>query len=169
MSDTNNIDELRIWYALYRLEAKHWYDVDFNGGRSVHELYCADGLFAVGPNRFEGQHGIKTFYEWRRARRVASTRHIVTNVMVLAQDERRATASGLITMYHAKGSAPVHDGNVPALVADFASDCILGPDDTWRYASHTLDPVFMGTDIPLSLAIDPRFLAPARSHDTVCR
>jgi hypothetical protein len=167
MSATDDIDELRIWYALYRLEAKHWNDVDFNGGCAAHELYCGDGLFAVGPNRFEGQQAIKNFYEWRRGCSKTNTRHIITNVMVLAQDARRATASGLITIYRANGRAPLYGGNVPALVADFASDCILGPDDAWRFASHIVNPVFMGADIPLSLAIDPKFLAPARTNETV--
>src|SRR5271168_4183112 len=111
MSAANNTDELRIWYALYQLEAKHWYDVDFNGGCSVHELYSPDGRFAVGPNRFEGQHGIKSFYEWRRRCGKTNTRHVVSNVMVLTQDERRATASGMISIYRAKGCTPLYGGN----------------------------------------------------------
>jgi len=169
MRGTNDIDELRIWFELYRLEAKHWYDVDFNDGRSAHELYCDDGLFAVGPNRFEGQHGIKAFFEWRRGREKRSTRTVITNVMVHAQDGRRATMSGIVTSYNAKGSTPLEDGNVPALIADFTSECVLEQDDSWRYASHTLKPVFKGSETLLSLAIDPSFLASHSSHHSVGR
>jgi hypothetical protein len=165
MSGKSDIDELGLWYALYRLEVGYWNDVDFNGGSTVHELYRGDGVFAVGPNRFEGQRAIKTFYEWRRSRGETTTRHIVTNVAVLAQDARRARASGLITIHRAKGGHPIQEGTQPALVADFASDCILDPDDVWRYASHVLDPVFVGADVPLSLSVDPRFLA-ARMNET---
>jgi hypothetical protein len=160
------MDELRLWYALYQLEAKYWHDVDYNGGSSVHELYCDDGLLPVGGKEFKGRHTIKTFYEWRRGR-VQTARHIISNVTVRAQDERRATAFGVITIYHTRGGPPIHAGNVPALVSDFASECILSSADTWRYAAHVLRPVFIGTDTPFSLSIDPAFVAHlARSRDS---
>jgi hypothetical protein len=160
------MDELHLWYALYRLEVKYWYDVDYNGGSSVHELYCDDGLLSVGGKEFKGRHTIKTFYEWRRGR-VEAARRIINNVTVRAQDERRATALGVITIYRTRGSPPVHAGNVPALVSDFVSECVLSSADTWRYASHVLRPVFIGPDTPFSLSIDPAFVAHlARSRDT---
>jgi hypothetical protein len=161
------MNELQLWHALYQLEIKHWYDVDCNGGSSVHYLYCDDGLLSVGGKEFKGQHTIKTFYEWRRTRS-DSERHVISNFWVCPQDERRATACGLITVHRARGiRTPLRTGNVPALVSDVTSDCILGPDDTWRYASHVLRPVFIGPDIPFLLSIDPEFVAYlARSGDT---
>jgi len=167
MSSPQDIEEQATWFALYRLEARYWYDVDYNGGRDAHEFYLSDGLFAIGPNRFEGRHGIKTFYEWRRARGKMTSRHIISNLLVDSQDERRAKAFGLITVHRGKGEAPLRYGFVPSLVADFTSDCVRGPDDVWRYASHILDPVFVGDDVPLSLAIDPRFLATPRAPESV--
>jgi hypothetical protein len=132
----------------------------------VHELYCDDGLLSVGGKEFKGRHTIKTFYEWRRGR-VETARHIIHNVTVRAQDERRATAFGVITIYRTRGSPPAHAGNVPALVSDFVSECVLSPADTWRYASHVLRPVFIGPDTPFSLSIDPAFVAHlAQSRDT---
>ena len=160
------MDELRLWYALYQLEVKYWHDVDYNGGASVHELYCDDGLLSVGGKEFKGRHTIKTFYEWRRGR-VETARHLISNVTVRARDERRATAFGVITIYRTRGGPPVHAGNVPALVSDFVSECVLSPADVWRYASHVLRPVFIGSDTPFSLSIDPAFVAHlARSRDT---
>jgi hypothetical protein len=159
------MEELRLWYALYQLEVKYWYDVDYNGGSSVHELYCDDGLLSVGGKVFKGRHTIKTLYEWRRER-VETARHVISNVTVRAQDEWRATAFGVITIYRSRGSPPVRAGNVPALVADFVSECVLSPADTWHYASHVLRPVFIGPDTPFSLSIDPAFVADlARSRD----
>jgi hypothetical protein len=168
MNDTYD-DELQLWYALYRLEAKHWYDVDFNGGRRVHDFYCPDGQYIVGPNRFEGQKGIRTFYDWRRSRGEMSSRHIISNFVVQERDGRRARASGLITTHCAKGGPPVEYGNVPALVSDFTSEYVLGNDEVWRYMSHRLDPVFIGKDTPLSLAIDPQYLASPRARETTDR
>ena len=31
-----NMNELQLWHDLYQLEVKYWYDVDYNGGSSVH-------------------------------------------------------------------------------------------------------------------------------------
>jgi hypothetical protein len=164
MDDNDDIGELRIWYALHQLESKLWHDVDFNGGRCAHEFYCTDGLFAVGGNRFEGRGGISAFYEWRRGRGETSTRHIVSNMVLSARGGRSAKAAGLITVHRGRGIPPFRSANVPVLVADFASECILGDDGVWRFASHILDPVFVDQDAPPSLAVDPRFLAIAKPH-----
>src|SRR5580698_7294419 len=107
MNATNVVDEPKIWHALNRLEAEHWRDVDVNGGRSVHDLYESDGLFVVGPNRFEGREGIQIFYQWRRGRGNNTTRHIISNVIVHAEGERYAKLSGLITIYRGAGSPPL--------------------------------------------------------------
>ena len=46
----------------------------------------------------------------------------------------------------------------PELVADLSGDCVLGDDKIWRYQSHVLQPVFVGSDIPLSISIDTQIL-----------
>jgi SnoaL-like domain len=152
-------DELEIWCALHQLECKHWHDVDFNGGRSAHEFYRDDGLFAVGQNRFEGRDVIRTFYDWRRGRGEVTTRHLISNVIVVAQDESRAKAVGSITVYRARGIPPLRRADGPTLIADFVSECVRGDDAVWRYVAHVLDPVFVDSDAPFSLSIDPAFLA----------
>ena len=45
------------------------------------------------------------------------------------------------------------------LVADLSSDCVLGEDKIWRYETHVLQPIFVGSDIPLSISIDTQILA----------
>ena len=45
------------------------------------------------------------------------------------------------------------------LVADLSADCVLGEDKVWRYQSHVLQPIFVGSDIPLSISIDTQILA----------
>ena len=45
------------------------------------------------------------------------------------------------------------------LVADLNADCMLGEDNTWRYQSHVVKPIFVGSDIPLSISIDTQILA----------
>jgi hypothetical protein len=168
-----NINKLGMWFALYHLECQHWYDVDSNGGRSTHEFYENDGLYAVGRNRFCGRDSIRNFYDWRRGRGQVITRHLVTNVNLIAEDERRAKSVGLLTVYRVRGGGYRVDRRQvltkvdgPVLVADFESDCVLGADDVWRYQSHTIDPVFVDIDAPFSLAVDPQYLS-ERSY-TAC-
>jgi hypothetical protein len=160
-----SLSEGELWLALNRLELRCWHDVDFNGGRAVHELYCSDGIFTVGKNRFEGRESIRAFYEWRRRRREMVTRHIVTNLIVLESSESRARASGSLTVYRGIGLPPFADTIEPVLVGDFISDCVRGDGGAWLYASHAVDPLFMGSDVPLSLAIDPSYLAKLQSQD----
>jgi SnoaL-like domain len=160
-----SLGEAELWFALNRLESRCWHDVDYNGGRAVHELYRSDGLFTVGKNRFEGRESIRAFYEWRRRRREMTTRHLVTNLIVLEGGETHARAAGSLMVYRGIGNPPFVDDIEPVMVGDFISDCVRGDDGAWLYASHAIDPLFMGSDVPLSLAIDPSFLATLQARD----
>ena len=44
------------------------------------------------------------------------------------------------------------------MIADFEVQCVLGEDQLWRFQSHVLRPIFVGSDVPISLSIDPRHL-----------
>ena len=59
-------EDMMLWYALNRLIADYWVEVDENGGRRAHEFYEAEGFYAVGNNRFEGHEKIEAFYARRR-------------------------------------------------------------------------------------------------------
>jgi len=148
-----------LWCALYRLEAKYWYDVDFNGGCNAAKFYIASGVFAVGENQFEGRDRITAFYAWRRRRGEASTRHVVSNLIVEQQAADRAKAFGVISIYRGTGRPPFRGKSAPALVADLVSEWVREEDGVWRYAAHVLHPIFVGNDVPLSLAVDVRELA----------
>ena len=43
----NAHDEVDLWHALYRLEARYWHDVDCNSGRNAHEFYVPDGMMVA--------------------------------------------------------------------------------------------------------------------------
>jgi hypothetical protein len=47
-------DDLALWYAINRLMASYWADVDDNGSSSAHEFYVLEALYTVGANRFDG-------------------------------------------------------------------------------------------------------------------
>jgi hypothetical protein len=56
-------------------------------------------------------------------------------------------------------ACPRQGGRSARLIADVISECVRGEDGTWRFRSHVVQPVFLGSDHPLSLAIDGQFLS----------
>ena len=154
--------DLALWFALYSLTTRYWRDVDFNAGRRAHEFYQADGLFIAGQNRFAGPDSIRAFYAWRGRAGQTTTRHLVSNLLVAKAEGRRATAVGMMNLHRADVLASGAKAVVPILVADFTSECVRGEDEVWRFSCQHLNPIFVSADVPLSLAIDPNFLAAAR-------
>jgi hypothetical protein len=155
----NTHEEADLWHALYCLEARYWHEVDSNRGRNAHEFYVPDGLMVVGHNRFQGRDKIKEFYEWRQRMATTSissttTRHLINNLFVEPRDDGRAKVLGIVSFYSAAVRAPAPQCKPPTLVADLVNECVLDGDSRWQFKSHTLQPVFMGHEAPLSIAID---------------
>jgi hypothetical protein len=151
-------DDLALWYALNRLMINYWAEVDNNGGAQAHEFYLPDALYAVGDNRFEGEQKIRAFYARRRQRGRTTTRHLVNNLLVFRDDARSARTIGVMSLYRADGGPPFQGARPPAMIADFEAQCVLGDDRQWRFQSHVLRPIFVSSDVPISLTIDPRHL-----------
>jgi hypothetical protein len=152
MPDT---DDLALWYALNRLMTNYWVDVDNNGGRQAHEFYLPDALYAVGANQFEGEENIRAFYDRRRQRGGATTRHLIDNLRVFRDNARRARVVGVMSLYRAEGRPPVNEVRPFAMISDFEARCVLGDDQHWRLQSHVLRPIFIGSDRPFSVTVDP--------------
>jgi hypothetical protein len=157
MDIPQNTSDAQLWYAIHSLLVNYWRDVDFNEGRSAHEFYLADASFVVGDNRFNTNEGIKTFYTWRRRREKFGTRHLLSDLLVVADGELRAKAFGVMTLHRATGRPPFRN-TVPTLIADLRCECTLCEDGAWRFASHILDPLFIGDDVPLSLSVNTKHL-----------
>jgi SnoaL-like domain len=151
-------DDLALWCALNQLIANYWADVDQNGGRQAHEFYLPDGLYAIGNNRFEGKEKIEAFYTRRRSGTVM-TRHLISNLRVLREDEpQQARIVGIMTLYRADGRSPFQGARPPAMIVDFEAQCVLVEDRLWRFQSHVLRPFIVGSDFPASIMINPRTL-----------
>jgi hypothetical protein len=154
MRDT---DDLALWYALNRLMTNYWPDVDQNGGNQAHEFYLSEALYVVGRNRFEGAEKIRAFYARRRQRGNTTTRHLIDNLQVFRADAQHARTVGVMSLYRADGRPPFQLARPPAMIADFEAQCVLG-DGIWRFQSHILRPIFVGSDLPASISIDPQRL-----------
>jgi hypothetical protein len=151
-------DDLTLWYALNRLMTNYWADVDHNGGGQAHEFYLPEALYTVGHNRFEGAEKIRAFYARRRQRGNTTTRHLIDNLRVFREEARRAATAGVMSLYRADGRPPFQLARPPAMIADFEAQCVLGDDGIWRFQSHILQPIFVGSDLPASISIDPERL-----------
>jgi hypothetical protein len=158
MDVPHNTNDQQLWYAIYSLLVNYWRDVDLNLGRDAHDFYVADGSFIVGDNHFESHEGIRTFYTWRRGREKAGSRHLLSDLAVVGDGERRARAFGVMTLHRASGLPPFRS-TVPTLIADLTCVCVQGDDGRWRFERHILDPVFVGDDVPLSLSVNTQHLA----------
>jgi hypothetical protein len=150
-------DDLALWYALNRLIANYWAEVDENGGEQAHQFYVPDGHYAIGNNRFEGEEKIRAFYARRRYGTVM-TRHVVANLRVFGEDARHARMAGVMSLYRADGRSPFQGARPPAMIADFEARCVLGEDRQWRFQSHVLLPFIIGSDLPASITIRPQAL-----------
>ncbi|MBV8935368.1 MAG: nuclear transport factor 2 family protein [Alphaproteobacteria bacterium] len=147
-------DDATLWYSLNRLIADYWAEVDDNGGSLAHEFYLPDAVYSVGTNRFEGAEKIRAFYARRGRHGTITTRHLISNVRVFRDGARSAQAGGVMSLYRADGPPPIERMRPPAMIADFAATCLLGDDETWRFKSHVIRPIFVGSDRPASISID---------------
>jgi hypothetical protein len=152
MQDT---DDAALWYALNRFVVNYWAEVDRNGGGEAHHFYVGDALFAVGQNRFPGRNKIRAFYEERQRRGYTTTRHLISNLQVWPVDDREVRLTGVLSLYRADGRPPFTGARAPMLVADLEAECVRGENGQWLYRSHILHPLFIGSDIPYSLSINP--------------
>ena len=149
-----------LWHALYQLEAKYWHEVDFNGGQDAHEFFTPDGVMVVGDNTFRSRDKIREFYRWRAQQAATSVRtaktmrHLISNILVESSGEGWASVVGVVSFYGGSPFPASRQSKPPMLIADLANRCVLGEDGAWRFQSHTLKPVFMSPDVPLSIAID---------------
>ncbi len=73
-------------------------------------------------------------------------------------EQKNARSVGVMSLYRADGSPPFQGARPPAMIADFEAQCVLGDDRLWRFQSHVLRPIFVGSDVPISLTIDPKHL-----------
>jgi hypothetical protein len=151
-------DDPALWYALNRLIADYWADVDDNAGRHAHEFYVPEALYIVGNNRFEGADKIRAFYTRHRQHGTITTRHLVGNLRAFRENGGRARAVGVMSLYRADGPPPIERMRPPAMIADFEARCMLGDDRVWRFQSHIIRPIFVGSDRPASISIDPQRL-----------
>ncbi|MES2511198.1 MAG: nuclear transport factor 2 family protein [Pseudomonadota bacterium] len=125
------------------LLADYWYEVDHHWGRNAHQLYTAEGVFAIGDDRMNGPAAVQAFYNWRESRGAREARHVISNLRVISRGADHAELDCILCLYAADG-VPVLPSSPPILIADEVAECVRGSDGLWRFKSHFLKPVFKG-------------------------
>jgi len=77
---------------------------------------------------------------------------------VFQDDARRARTVGVMILFRADGRPPCEWSKPPAMIADFEAHCVVDDDQMWRFQSHVLRPIFVSSDRPASITIDPQRL-----------
>lgn len=142
----SSIRHAGVLQALTALEVDYWYDVDRNWGRTAHTFYVEDGVFAIGDKVMAGRQAVIDFYRWREGRGARTARHVVSNFRLSDRRGDTAEFECIMCLYAADG-LPVRESRPAIMIADVQSVCKLA-DNTWRYTSHRLLPVFMGGEAP---------------------
>jgi hypothetical protein len=127
--------------ALGELLTEFSHRLDMERGASVHELFTADGTFALDGDVVHGRAAIRLGYERRAARGPRTARHLVSNVRVRFASDRRAHVRSILVLYAEDGTPP-HAAQAPLLVADVDDVCVRGSDELWSFESRDLRSLF---------------------------
>ena len=128
--------------AIEQLVAEHAWLIDHGQAERIAALYAEDArVLGIGPDKV-GQAAIRVWAEERAAMTGRRSRHVQSNLRLVAvsPDECRGTLA--LTVYR-------HDGEgradpVPFAVADYDDIYVRGTDDVWRFAERRLSIVFGG-------------------------
>lgn len=133
--------------AAQDLILRFWAVVDEVEECSGAELFIPDGALVIESFRAEGAEELGRYFAARRAlsaERQRATRHLCTNLRVLAGEGIRLCAT--ITVFSGTGARPLPLG-APSTLADFTFDCVETPEG-WRFREVRGALVFTGADTP---------------------
>lgn len=116
MSDSEAFRFRQVVRTIEDLVTEFAYRVDFQGGRSVAELFCVDGVYEADGRRSVGRSAIEAAYERRAALGPRTARHLFTNVRVRPALDGCYDASCLMLLFADNGFPPLPA--YPLLVAD---------------------------------------------------
>jgi hypothetical protein len=140
--------------------------------RFVEPFVCHFGLLTIGIFRGRckrsGRDGLPvgslSWIEWGQqvyARLPAARQHQHASHLVGVSIPGRRTAppdgrDG--ALHRADSSRPDQGAKPPVMIVDFEAQCVFGNDRLWRFQSHLLRLFCIGSDIRVSMSIDPQHL-----------
>lgn len=149
MTTASDVDRAALTQELTALVTALWYDIDHNRGRSASTFFTADADLMFSARSFRGTAEIDEVYAGRAARGARVSRHVVTNLHVVAADAERVTAVSVLVLFAEDGEAP-RPTTAPALVAD-VTDEFVRVDGRLRIASRRIDHAFIAPTTVLAV------------------
>ncbi|WP_043353761.1 nuclear transport factor 2 family protein [Cupriavidus basilensis] len=133
------------WISISQTIADHVWLIDNNMADRAIDLF-AEGArleFAKGapvPAVYDGKKSVEGFLKARAAQRDGVSRHIVTNVRMIRQEDGSVLATSLVTLY--RGNAGERS-TTAAVIADVTETYVLEPDQVWRIMERVVMPVLL--------------------------
>ncbi len=118
-----------------------WYDIDLGDSTNVQYYFTPDAVLSFDGREIHGREAIHEGY-MTRAKSNRLSRHIVTNVHVVRQDENSADVVNTLHLFAGNGE-PVLPNADPLSVTDTFDHFVKGPDGTWLIQSRLLRNLFV--------------------------
>jgi len=131
--------------AIESLLAELAYRLDHGLADQAVALFTDEAVFASPAVTLRGGAELAAGFQMR-ARQTHVTRHLHSNLRVMAEGADRASATVVLTVYRADG--PDRGAPRPFLVADCQDVYQRGADGHWRFAARTITPVFVAQPRP---------------------
>lgn len=134
---------------LQQLAAAYWACAD-GVPDAIGELFTETGVLILGSLRLTGRAAIEDFFRERAASmRTAqrTTRHVASNFLVTAVEERRARIRSTVLVYSGAGELPL-PATAPSGIADFEDTCVRSASGRWQFEQRVGRTVFIGPGAP---------------------
>jgi hypothetical protein len=126
-----------------------WHDVDYNGGRRVHEWFVPDGTITFDQFTVQGHDEIVATYLERRDGTERFSRHVATNLVAERLDDSTVQVTSILILYAGNGEPPLTD-LLPQVVAD-VFDVFVKVDGRWMAKLRRIIHVFIAPETVLGV------------------
>ncbi|MCU1420417.1 MAG: hypothetical protein JWN36_68 [Microbacteriaceae bacterium] len=113
-----------------------WYDIDCGDSTTVQHYFTEDAVLSFDGREIHGRQDIHEGY-LQRASGDRLSRHVISNVHVVRQDEDSADVINTLRLYAGNGE-PVLPFDGPLSVTDCHDHFVKEADGQWRIASRLL-------------------------------
>ena len=118
-----------------------WWNVDHEHGRGGEAFFLPDGVCEMPAMTMSGRQAIAEGYAARRAAGDRVSRHLVSNLQVIEQDDFRILARYALVLHAGHGPLPVRL-ELPQAVCD-VQDTLVRYDEELLIVHRRLDAVFV--------------------------
>jgi hypothetical protein len=129
-------------HELHDKLVRYWHDVDFNWGRNAGGYYTDDAVFEGAGFAYNGRAEIEQFYAYRRERGPRVVLHAVANFICDFENDTRASAAWVCTLYGHDGEAP--QPSAPPINVSLVRDVYVRERGVWLVRRRTWSTLFEG-------------------------